>query len=226
MIPQGFENINSFYYAILYAIQYQLKNKKILCQNDDERKRDIDNDKLYDALYAAKEKLWLYLDIQNFENQCFSVNDSLNKYGLFLRVYELKDKFRYLIKQDSEKKTVLRELSSCINEKFNIFNIVRIEFSKKLRQHFRPIDIIFKTVKKCDEIINCYFSVKLNAAFRRIYNEGPTIKHCSAWQCYFCSNYNDRKVKFDRHFKNCTGRSGYVYNFNTQSLLTFEEHLK
>ena len=81
MIPQGFENINSFYYAILYAIQYQLKNKKIWCQNDDERKRDIDNDKLYDALYAAKEKLWLYLDIQNFENQCFSVNDSLNKYG-------------------------------------------------------------------------------------------------------------------------------------------------
>ena len=42
LIPEGFENINSFYYAILYAIQYQLKNKKIWCQNDDERKRYID----------------------------------------------------------------------------------------------------------------------------------------------------------------------------------------
>ena len=59
LIPQGFENINSFYYAILYAIRYQLKNKKIECQNYDELKKDIDNDKLYGALSAAKEKLRL-----------------------------------------------------------------------------------------------------------------------------------------------------------------------
>ena len=71
-------------------------------------KNDIGNDKLYDALPAAKKKLRLRLDIRSFENQCFSVNDMLNKYGLFLRVYKLKDKFRYLIKQDSEKKTVSR----------------------------------------------------------------------------------------------------------------------
>ena len=82
-------------------------------------KKGIDNDKLYEVLSATKEKLRLDLDIQNFENQCFSVNDLLNKYGLFLRIYEQKDKFRYLIKQDSEKKTVLGELSSCIVEKFN-----------------------------------------------------------------------------------------------------------
>ena len=46
----------------------------------------------------------LDLDIQNFENQYFAVNDLLNKYGLFLRVFELKNKFHYLIKQDSKKK--------------------------------------------------------------------------------------------------------------------------
>ena len=82
-------------------------------------KKDIDNDRIYDALFAATDKLRLDLDIQNFENQCFSVNNLLNKYDLFLRVYKLKDKFHYLIKQDSEKKTVLRELSSCTIEKFN-----------------------------------------------------------------------------------------------------------
>ena len=42
----------------------------------------------------------------------------------------------------------------------------------------------------------------------------------------FCSNYYVRTDKFDRHFKNCTGGPGYVYNFNTQNLLTFEENLK
>ena len=100
LIPQGFQNIYSFYYAILYAIQNQLKNKKIECQ----------------------------------------------------------DKLRYLIKLYFEKKTVLKELSSCIVEKFNGFNIFCVEFNKKVRQSFRPIDIIYKPVKKCDEITNCYFS--------------------------------------------------------------------
>ena len=29
LIPQGFKNIDSFYYALLYAIRYQSKNKKM-----------------------------------------------------------------------------------------------------------------------------------------------------------------------------------------------------
>ena len=95
-----------------------------------------------------------------------------------------------------------------------------------MRQSFRPIDIICKPVKKCDEIINCYFIEKLNAAFQGIFKTGTKIKYCSACQCYYCSNYYDRKDKFDCHFDNCTGRPGHVYNFNTQSLLTFEKNLK
>ena len=88
-----------------------------------------------------------------------------------------KDKFRYLIKQDSEKKIILRKLASCIVEKFNGSDVVRVE----LRQSFSTIDIIYKSVQKCDEIINCYYSEKLNAAFQGIYNEGKKIRHYSAW---------------------------------------------
>ena len=131
-----------------------------------------------------------------------------------------------MIKRDSKKKAVLRDLSSCIVEKFNGFNIACVEFSKKLRQPFRPIDIIYKLVKRSDEIINCFFSEKLQIAFRASFNEGTKIKHCSAWRSCFCSNYYSRKDKFDRNFKNCTGRPSYVYNFKTQNLLTFEENLK
>ena len=39
LIPQGFENIDSFDYAILYTIRYQLKNKKNECHNDDKLKK-------------------------------------------------------------------------------------------------------------------------------------------------------------------------------------------
>ena len=66
----------------------------------------------------------------------------------------------------------------------------------------------------------------MNVAFQGIYNEGTKIKHCSAWQCYYCSNHYGRKDKFDRNFENCTGHPGYIYNFNMQSVLSFEQYLK
>ena len=67
---------------------------------------------------------------------------------------------------------------------------------------------------------------KLNVAFRVSYSEGKRIKHSTVSQCYFCANYYIWKDKFDRHIENCTGLPGYVYNFNTQSLLMFDENLK
>ena len=86
--------------------------------------------------------------------------------------------------------------------------------------------IFYKPVKKCDEIINYYFNEKLNAAFPASFSKGTKIKHCSAWQSYFCLNYYSRKDKFDCHFENCTGRPSYVYNFKRESFTTIEENLK
>ena len=34
------------------------------------------------------------------------------------------------------------------------------------------------------------------------------------------------KDKYDHHLDSCTGKPGYIYNFNTQSLVTFVENLK
>ena len=100
LCPHGLKNQNSFYYAILYAIRYKPKNKKEECQNKDQLKEDLGN--LYNTLLNLKENLRLDLDTQSFENQCYSVNKLLNKTRLFLRVYELKKKFSYLIKQNSD----------------------------------------------------------------------------------------------------------------------------
>ena len=107
--------------------------------------------------------------------------------------------FHYLIKQDLK-----NNFERFITEKFDGFNILSVEFSKKLRQPFCPIDIMHKPVKKSDDIINYYFNEKLNIAFHASFNEGSKIKHCSFCWCYFCSNYA-RDDKFDCHFENYTG---------------------
>ena len=60
---------------MLFFTLFNISRKKIKRKfvNDDELKKDLEEDQLYDALFAAKKKL--DLDIQNFENPCFSVND-------------------------------------------------------------------------------------------------------------------------------------------------------
>ena len=102
IIPQGLENPDSFFYSILYAI----RNKKIDrfdSVNEENIKIDVGLALSHD-LFEIKSLLRLDVDVLNFENQCFKINTILNKYDMFLRVFELKDKFRYLFKQNSEKK--------------------------------------------------------------------------------------------------------------------------
>ena len=40
-----------------------------------------------------------------------------------------------------------KKVSSCITEKSNGFHIVSLEYGKKLRKKFRPVDVILKTIK-------------------------------------------------------------------------------
>lgn len=84
-------------------------NKKTKCKDDLELKKNMLNDKLYNLLFNAKDNLRLDLDVQNFDNQCIFIDEILNENNLFLRVYEFKDKFFYLIKQNSQKNTVFRD---------------------------------------------------------------------------------------------------------------------
>ena len=53
-----------------------------------------------------------------------------------------------LVKKDSEKEEMKKNVSSCIMEKFKGFDIVSIEYDRRQRTKFLPIDIINKPVKK------------------------------------------------------------------------------
>ena len=84
-------------------------------------------------------------------------------------------------------------------------------------------------MKKENTILNCFFTEKLHLAYRATYNETKvwkTLRNSNAFQCYFCSKFYIRKSKLDYHMRNCTGKPGFIYNFQTRNLLTFEENLK
>ena len=128
--PQGLENPDSFFYSILYAIRFKLIEKKDFI--DEENLKEDVGLALFHDLFEIKSLLRLDLDVLNFENQCFKINTILTKYNMFLRVFELKDKFRYLFKQNSEQKKIVNEVSACIIERFNGFTLVRLEFDNKI----------------------------------------------------------------------------------------------
>ena len=96
--PHGLENPDSFFYAILYAIRHKFTEKVDFLQDEDSLKQDVGITLSHD-LFEIKSLLRLDgEDKLNFENQCFKINTILSRHNMFLRVFELKDKFHYLLK--------------------------------------------------------------------------------------------------------------------------------
>ena len=52
----------------------------------------------------------------------------------FLRVFELKNKFRRFTMKDKSKQKIVRQLSSCLIEEYSGFTVISIEFQKKNKE--------------------------------------------------------------------------------------------
>ena len=61
-----------------------------------------------DFISSVKQKKFiLMLDNQKFNTQCHKINGILAAYAYFLRVFELKEKFRHLIIKNPKKKNCI-----------------------------------------------------------------------------------------------------------------------
>ena len=109
---------NQFVRAILYAIRFDKINEKEICEKKDFEK-SIDK-KLIEQL-DQPEKFQFIVDLQKFNNICYEINSILSKHDYFLKVFELKNKFRHLSMKEPKKQNIVRQLSSCLMEKYNGF---------------------------------------------------------------------------------------------------------
>ena len=103
---------NSFYLTLLHVIRF-FKNKKSDQCDEIEIEKEIGSN-LYFKIAEKKDNCILDLNKTNFDEMCYEINEILIEEKFFLRVYEIKDKFRYLFHEDHNKKNVVRSLSSCI----------------------------------------------------------------------------------------------------------------
>ena len=159
----------------MYALRFDISEKVNICP-EKELQETIGAD-LFLKLFKNRYKFKLELDNQKFNLLRMEINGVLADSSYFLRVNELRKKFRYLSLKIPKKQTIVRQLSSCVCQKFNGFNIVSVEYRRKLRKKFKPIDLVYKPMRKPNEQIKCYFSRDLSKACRNTCSRGEKLQH-------------------------------------------------
>ena len=213
---------NQFCEAIVYALRYQKNGKKSICTNQDfEKVIHKDLSKQVDK----HEEFEFIIQLQAFLNLCYKINAILSKCGCFLRVFELKNKFHHLATKDKSKQKIIRQLSSCLIEKYSGITIILIENQKKQRKLF---NIIYKPTKKIEIEPVCYFSTDIAKAYSSLHSKGKrglTRSH-QAFQCFYCNRFFIVEARQKRHMENSSGKPGVVYNFNNQCLISYRDNFQ
>ena len=119
---------------------------------------------------------------------CYEINIILTKFGYFSRVSELKSKFRHLATKEKNQQRIIRQLSSCLTEKFNGFTVISIDYQKKQRRNFKAIDIIYKPRKHVQIEPLCFFSDDISKAYLSFYPKFKNRAH-KVYQCYYCNHF-------------------------------------
>ena len=89
-----------------------------------------------------------------------------------MRVFELKNKYRRFSMTDKSKQKIVRQLSSCVIEKYSGFRLISIEHEQKQRKLFKPINIIYKPTKSIKTEPLCFFSDDISKAYSSPYSKG------------------------------------------------------
>ena len=213
---------HSFFNAVLWDTYFKLKGKNATFDDGDLNEcLGTEFLQTLKELKELKENIILDVNLDTFERKMHSVNNLLYEKNLFLCLYE--KKIKYVFKKGHDKTEVLQQVSSCVAQRFNGFHITRHMLEKKQKTDFEPLDIIYKPVKRLDDILECYFKSAIPLAF--------SAKDCNvrynrtAYQCHCCNDFIIGKPCVEKHLRVCAKRTGIVYKFINQHLTTFEDNL-
>ena len=98
-------------------------------------------------------------------DQCRLINET-SEYRFFFRFYERRNKFRCQFKQNlKEKNKMKRELSSCVIQKFNGYELIRNNLNVLEKKDFIPIDIVYQPTLDENKKIECFFAPDITLAY-------------------------------------------------------------
>ena len=114
---------NFFFDAVIYGIMFYKTEGKIL---EKYKIAEVLGPDFYNELLENKDEIKLDKTIFGYFDTCFKVNDVLSNHNFFLKFFEWRYVFRFLIQKKVQGKNLLtRNLSSSVVEKFNGYEMIR-----------------------------------------------------------------------------------------------------
>ena len=225
LLPKSIDDIdNNFVNVIFYKIREITEGKTDICDHDVLLGNETIG-KIFEKL--SNENIKFSLDLQEFNNVCYEINEVLKEFGFFLRVFEQKNKYRELLIKKTEKQNQIKKLASCLIQKYNGFQVIKSLFNKRERRVFTPVDIIYIPTKNARILPSCFYTTNISNAYTALYSEGlKTRRAFTIYECYYCNKFFRQKNKKENHARVCSGKPGIVYNFCSQTLTNFEDNYK
>ena len=138
------EESNLFFSAAIYGIFYLNSQNRpvpdftIACNA-------INKEKI-EKLSDIKQDIMLDYTQFGFWEKCFKLNEVLaDHFGLFLRFYEHRNKYRYLLRKMVDSKNKIHsEVSSCAIPQFDGYEYLRHVLKTQEKKNLRSIDIVYE----------------------------------------------------------------------------------
>ena len=121
-------------------------------------------------------------------------------------------KFRYLIKEKLQKSLVQKDLSACVEDHFNSFEIVKKFQEGERKKMYRPLDFVYKHVKNIDQIVSCCFLPSMRQAYCVVLRDRGKqgMESTTAGQCYACQKLFIQARSLENHMRICSKMLGLV----------------
>ena len=220
------EGSNLFFLAVVNGIYY-LNNQNQPAAHFITACNAIKKD-IFEKLLEIKKDIMLDYTQFGFWGKCLKLNEVLSDhFGLFLRFYERRNKYRYLFHKRVDSKNKLHsEVSTCAISKFDGYDYLRNTLQNQEKRNLQPLDIVYEPTKNVGEPIRCFFAPKIYLAFSTFHSRGDRMvrTNTTAKRCPYCQNFflkSDEKMA--THVKVCAGQASYSLIFD-QSVVNYQEN--
>ena len=193
---------NQLFDAVIYGIMYYRCDGEPIVR---EKIVESLGENLFNDLKEIEEKIKLDRTLFGYFDRCFKLNKVLAKHNYFLKFFERRDTYRFLIKKKVQgKNEVTRNLLGSVLEKFNGYEMIRNDLSYQEKAEVILIEVVYEPIYNQTIPVPCYFTSEIHLAYR------SCIGHCvkgkelvgnrTVRRCYYCQNFCKKQGAHGKSF--------------------------
>ena len=149
----------SVFCAVVYGLMYhEIEDATPISKIVIEDVEKVLGKDLYFQLQKIEPYVMLDYTVFGFFDRCRNMNKLLVEFGFFKKFYEQRNKFRYQLQQKLKSKNEMKtELSACVIQKFNGYDLLRNTLQRSPKIDLVPIDIVYEPSLDVSKPISCFF---------------------------------------------------------------------